>query len=853
MKKSTTLFLFILSLTFSFAQSPYFNEWYASDPDRPFVKLLVSEDAVYEVTVADLMAAGHDLSQAQPDSIQLYYRGEEIPLTVERDSLENFASLTFYGRRNDGAVEAQMYRNPITHAPDPSQQPNPDFSLYSDTAAYFLSWGSDVGKRYQTLLDTNYAQYSPEVSYPYEMSWEPHPDSGRNTSNYARAVVGGGNPYSTSHSINCDFGTGEGYVSDIGFGNEAPLRTNFLYTPDPISGMHDVRFQIGLFHRSKTKHHPSVSLAKDPSVVILDTLYPYQIIRVKRYSRTLPLRLSAQTDLIFKDLTFSFEDSPLSHLTTIKIRYQRRPDLKNTGHTQIREWTRNTTTYFQFENPLGQDQLWVYDPENHIRYEGQISGGKAHVLLNGRFYGKSLEMVTDQGFQKPVIAQQTHLRNLCHPDSGVQFVIIAHRKVDTSALAYAAYRDTTTAGHEPLSAKVVFIDEIYDEFSYGAPTPQAIQQFVNCALDNWTVKPKYLFLWGKGKLWLRGSSEPVVPSYGYPANDVRFTTPWGGDRTSQVAIGRLNIYDNREGMAYLEKVKHFERTGEEAWRKEAVMIGRGEFPAQSSTISLSLSEFSSCFASSEASNGNPAIVDDQDSSITNPINYHSKVDSGIGLFFNWIYFSSNLGIFPFLEAFEYQNFDKPTFLMSLGGYWGDWSGRESFGERWIKEPRRGAIALLANASYGFVDSLYPFGQIFFCQQLSLKPNRPLGEIVRHTYQKMVDSLPGFQYLNHARQMNLQGDPALVIFPFGMNTGIPPQPKAFVQVFPNPAHDELTLSSSDEFIEAVSLYNLLGQQVLEKDALFKSKVQLDVSSLKPGYYFLQYRTRKGIGLTKLVVE
>ncbi len=835
---------------FSFlsAQAPYFNEWYVQNPHRPFVKVQVFEDGMYALLSSDLLAAGHDLSQAHPDSIQMYYRGEEVPLVVDTNGQGQLASVTFYGRRNDGAVETQMYRNPITAFPDPSGQPNPNFSLYSDTAAYFLTWGSEAGLRYQTVLDTNYAQYIPETAFPTEVVWEPHPDSGG--VHQAVAVIGGGGAYDSFHSLNSDFVTGEGYVSQSSFKLGTPFTTSFLQTPFPVASPQDVRFQFRIFHRSNTTHHLRVNLANAALTNVIDTSITFSYINVKTYERTLSIALTAQTDLTFEALQSPQDDN---HLTFIRIRYQRLPDLLGKATARISELTGNFARYFRFTNAQGQNSVWVYDPENQVRYQGIMNQGNAQVILNGRFYGKSLEVVTDQGLKTPIVAPAAKLRNLCSVASETEFLIIAHRNLAASAEAYASYRDTTTAGFEPLTAKVIYIDEIYHEFGYGAPTPQAIQQFVNCALDNWNTQLKYVFLWGKGKVFNRGdATSPTILSYGYPANDVRFTTPWGEDLTAQVPIGRLNIFNDQEGLAYLDKVMEFEQLGAEAWRKKALFLGGGANAGGQNAITNGIGKYIACFEDSTAINGRAYYFQKGRDTLTSQ-NYSDTINAGIGLLFIFAEPSSNLIDTDIGEAFEYQNIGKYPLFINFGGYGGDFTGRESFGERWVKEPQKGAIAYLSNSSAAYINPLRDYGNILFCQNLIKYYNQPIGKTVMKTYQQMLDSLPGIQYRNHARQMNLQGDPSLVIFPFGPVLSIPPDLATDITIYPNPATSQLTISSPTALIEAVRLFNLHGQEVLRRENIYSQKVQLMLQDLRAGQYIVWYRTQNGVGAKQVILE
>ncbi len=44
--------------------------------------------------------------------------------------------------------------------------------------------------------------------------------------------------------------------------------------------------------------------------------------------------------------------------------------------------------------------------------------------------------------------------------------------------------------------KVVDIEDVYDEFSYGAHSAQALKDFLTRAATNWTPPPRYVLLVG---------------------------------------------------------------------------------------------------------------------------------------------------------------------------------------------------------------------------------------------------------------------------------------------------------------------------------------------------------------------
>jgi|ERR1017187_3544810 hypothetical protein len=56
----------------------------------------------------------------------------------------------------------------------------------------------------------------------------------------------------------------------------------------------------------------------------------------------------------------------------------------------------------------------------------------------------------------------------------------------------------------------------------------------------------------------------------------------------------------------------------------------------------------------------------------------------------------------------------------------------------------------------------------------------------------------------------------------------------ITIFPNPVHDQLFIRQSSNLIETVSIYNAMGQQIIEQKFL---NPELDLSQLLPGIYFI----------------
>ncbi|MEL6135623.1 MAG: C25 family cysteine peptidase, partial [Bacteroidota bacterium] len=83
--------------------------------------------------------------------------------------------------------------------------------------------------------------------------------------------------------------------------------------------------------------------------------------------------------------------------------------------------------------------------------------------------------------------------------------------------------------------------------------------------------------------------------------------------------------------------------------------------------------------------------------------------------------------------------------------------------KWLLSPKRGAIGYLANSSAGYLRPLKAYGTVLYSYMYDQMVNEPIGDIIRSTVTQYADSLTATINRNHARQMNLQGDPALRIF------------------------------------------------------------------------------------------
>jgi len=741
-------------------QFDYGNDWYIADPDRPFIKLLVAKTGIYRATATDLSEAGYDLAGIDLATLQLFHKGREVPIYMSQNASSQLQFIEFWGERNDGELDTLLYRDPLTRRHRSDLQPDRDISIFTDTAAYFLTWGKEMGKRYLPYTNFNYNRFTPEPHFSYRAKLTAYPGTGG-----VGYHQGGGGANDPNHVLNSDYGVAEGYLFRSNF-NPNQARNFTLPTPGAVESTLPIQFQTRVTGISNGTHDLQVTLNGE-SIILLDTA-GMQDIYIRSFERTISTPLQASNTLTYRASDASSANN--NYLCWAAMVYTRNWNFEIDSTMEIYQWQKDRPAYFEINQISGTDSIFVYDRINQVRSSGLIV--PTDTLPNGRVVippvntPASLFLTSDKGILTPKIAPH-RLSNLHDPNNGAEFVIIAHPSLATSAQAYAQYRDTATAN--PLSARVVFVDQIYDEYSYGSVTPWAIKRFCKDALDNWEVKPQYFLLWGKGRIETRSDHPTMVPSYGFPATDHEFVSRFelsSSILAPEAAIGRVNVYNDQEGINYLEKVKDYEYQRWEPWMKNAVFLGGGATESEQRTIE------------NTHQNGITRIAQDPyGSDVTyfqkrsgeedfDPTNspYHDKIDEGTLLVHFFGHSTANILDVNIRNPNEYNNFGRYPFMIAMGCYGGNFVGGRSFGENWIVQPNRGAIGYLANSSRGFNLTLSTYSNLFYQNWFDEKnTDSSIGELIQGCIANMELRYPQNSYYNTARQMNLQGDPAIKLY------------------------------------------------------------------------------------------
>ena len=77
----------------------------------------------------------------------------------------------------------------------------------------------------------------------------------------------------------------------------------------------------------------------------------------------------------------------------------------------------------------------------------------------------------------------------------------------------------------------------------------------------------------------------------------------------------------------------------------------------------------------------------------------------------------------------------------------------------------------------------------------------------------------------------------------------------IAFFPNPTTDRITISQNGNSAEEaiISIFNIQGQQIMSEQFNGQNKIEMDVSTLAKGIYFVKIQTNAGFESKKLVIQ
>lgn len=528
----------------------------ADSPSTPLLRLQTIETGIYRVSAKEVAEnTGIELSKLTPETMNLYYKGEAVPIWVENTSNEGWNEdgyFEFFGTFLEGTFSTR--------------------GMYSEKRSYFLVEDSQEPERYSFMrpgpnlpelpAGTLYSTFHHEAYYTSGF-W--HYD-GEEFDYFGSFSLETGKSWDrefTLHDLDWDHGT-------ITLRGKIYGRSNLPPNPD---------------------HHVVMSLNE---VIVAD--FTFDGAREYYFSETVPkeiinekkVRFQAEApgDLLKEGRGAKFDVLvldwvALDYPSTLTL-HRDRLDVKTKNDTN-----QSTTCLGKFNNFWGTDKR-LYDVGNGLRLSlGEDSS--APVLIN-----KDTRIIAANQLStlSPIEITPVNTSEITKQTALNQLVIITHPDLINEANRLATHKNNTG-----MPTCVVSIEDIYNQFNNGLKEPIAIHHFVKKVYDTENTQLKYVLLAGSA------CKDPKMKSSNTEGNIDYIPTryfrswlyppyPWdtwygsfGEEETiAQVAIGRIPARSPEEFSHTINKIIEFETdTTITGWEHNAVLMASVEDSIISST------------------------------------------------------------------------------------------------------------------------------------------------------------------------------------------------------------------------------------------------------------------------------
>ena len=730
----------------------YGHEWI--NYTQSYYKIKVWKDGIHRIPKQTLVNGGIQLSNLQANQLQLFVRGQEVPIYVQVNNNE-IEYIEFYGEKNKGQVENNFYPKPQWHF-------NPEYSLVNDTAAYFLTWNnSNNNLRFNNRSAdlTNLPAIENNCLFTATTL--------ASTSNYVQ-----GKTYTVSGEVlyKSIYEFGEGYGSSASIN-----QTLNVSTPNLAQG--NAQVELRAYGIGYIPHTAQLSVGNN--IVNTMNFIGDSVFTISANINT-NLLTNGNNTLRLRGME---GNTDLYNIAFAKIHYPRTFNFGGLGSFQFKlQGNAGIRRYIELNNidntNASLNQMYIYDLANYVRIQGFWDGSKLRCDIPA-------------GNQVPVLhfanlASSNNLTTIARIESVTfrdytipqgDYIIISNSRLYSDAqgnnpvYAYAAYRAST--GYSPI---VLDINDIYNQFGYGIDySPLALRNLSNFLANNW-ANVKYLFIIGKGRTMrnMRNgiASNLFIPTWGNPPSDNVMVANHNTDIPS-IPVGRLAATSGEQVRTYLRKITEVENQhntpqtlANRNWMKNILHLGGGRNNLEQNLIRTHLNTLKDIAERPRYG----ANVESFFKTSTSPIQaaqsayLDSLINNGVSLITFFGHSSANSFDFNLDYPSNYTNREKYPMIMALGCYGGTiYEADMLISEEFIFEPHAGAVVFLASVSASALGSLHEFAHRFYFH----KGGDYYGEGAGILVQKAIETLQSSSLYSTTTQLVTQtmcfhGDPAFAL-------------------------------------------------------------------------------------------
>ena len=553
-------------------QSSWFN------PQKSYYKIYLKNKGLYRVTFDQLAADGVQMNNVPVNKLQLFGDGAEVPLYVNDSN-------------HDGIFNSGDYFEFVGYPPPPT--PYCKLNIYNNDNVYFFS----------TQADSSGLRYAVKDGYPN--SWNNSFNTSLTTLHYERDSLFENLGYAGDDHR--DFWLWDNISGQGGtVQHEFVSYFNGLKNLDPDSLNITIRVQLQGLTTSTT------CLSNHRAYIILNSMPVGSIMWNGQSTATFE-----QTIRVAED---SFHIYPTQNALEVRVTGDACPssggDAAAVDWYEIDYWQDNKadTNHIEFSSPPNLTGKIKYDISGFMRDSLMVFIPQKDEIIKNAQIGQndsvsfvdSVSSPTDYfcaGYDyslTPDSIIQCEQSDLENTSNGADYIIIAHPDFNSVAERLANFRQTNFPDSSIPNPriKIVYVNQIYNEFSNGLLDPFALQKFIQYAFYNWQKpSPSYVVLLGDMshdfRHLLAASRPTFVPSipyytdtYGEGYSDNMMVAVSGNDVHPDLAIGRLSCETVAEGNILVDKLINYPADNSKEWKHNVLLISSGLDAADEQRLGL---------------------------------------------------------------------------------------------------------------------------------------------------------------------------------------------------------------------------------------------------------------------------
>ncbi len=688
------------------------------DYNSEYVKLNISEDGIYKITYDDLLGYGVNPSSIDPTKVKVYKEGTEIPLFVFGESDLSFDQgdyIEFYCKKN---YSGENYKEIVQTRQDYKNYLN----RYSDTTIVWLNWSGNNGQRIN-LQNVNPSGATDTLESHIAFT---HFENDMQLWYYDAVIPRVQLPFWQENKVwtwlvRNQSGSSSIIFSANNFVPDKPLKITARMISNAADNIVTNAHRFGMSLNS-TSPQDTIVFDFKQTVNFSNEFSTNQLIagdnnRIRIFGLPNDAGVFHQALIDWVDLEYESNNVAANDSLLIRVGEGYQNDLKV---IKVQNITLPVSQMLVYKIKPSLKKITSFNiTSSTLSFSDTISSGDEYFI------------VKDSASLSPLFVKKKMFENLRDLSRGADEIIISNKVLQNSVNSYHNFINQ----NYNLRSELIFVDDIFDEFSYGYNKPEAIKSFLEYANSNWIApSPSSLLLLGDANYDYKKKLNPppiverknLVPSYGFPVSDNWFTM-WDTTNVNlpQMFVGRIPAETNEDVLRYLDKHQKYISRRYDEFNKQFVFFSGGD-PADT----LQLSQLKSANDFIKNNYITPAPVGGNGIHFYKTVNpstnfgpytleqIENVLDSG-ALFISYIGHSGtetwDNGI---TDVSDLKNIfdDRLPLISDFGCSTGKFAEPDvdAFGELFVTSSVDGqAISYLGNSSWGYISSSVTFPKLFY--------------------------------------------------------------------------------------------------------------------------------------------